>query len=148
MQETETVASIFDDIENNYFEEATIGNRFIDYIIDFAIFYIFNILIFALIGFLFGIAVHVDELQELLHNRLFTFTLTYINYTIFYTLIEGATKGRTIGKLITRTEAVKNDLNKITWKDALLRSLCRLVPLKVLLPLRGGRCMIHGLKQW
>ena len=46
----------------------------------------------------------------------------------YYTVFEATTKGRTLGKFITGTQAVREDGSNITWKDAFIRSLCRLVP--------------------
>jgi uncharacterized RDD family membrane protein YckC len=40
----------------------------------------------------------------------------------------GITKGRSLGKWITGTVAVRLDGNTINWKDAFLRSLSRIVP--------------------
>ncbi len=49
-----------------------------------------------------------------------------------YTLLEGAAKGKTLGKLITGTRALKIDGSNLTWKDAFLRSLCRIVPFEAI----------------
>jgi len=46
----------------------------------------------------------------------------------YFTFMEGATGGKSIGKIITRSKAVKEDGTSITWNDALLRSLSRIVP--------------------
>jgi uncharacterized RDD family membrane protein YckC len=46
----------------------------------------------------------------------------------YYTSFETATRGRTIGKLLTASIAVKEDGNPLTFKEAFLRSLCRLIP--------------------
>jgi len=44
---------------------------------------------------------------------------------------EKAFKGRTLGKVISGTRAIRNDGGELTLKDALLRSLSRLVPFEV-----------------
>ncbi|MDF2187585.1 RDD family protein [Paraflavitalea sp. CAU 1676] len=46
----------------------------------------------------------------------------------YYTIFEYANKGRTLGKMATGTLAIREDGNHLTVKDALLRSLCRLIP--------------------
>ncbi|MFI5196603.1 MAG: hypothetical protein ACHQD8_05900, partial [Chitinophagales bacterium] len=56
---------------------------------------------------------------------------------IIYTIIEGITKGRSLGKLITGTVAVKEDLTKITWNEAVIRSTGRLVPFEAFSALGG-----------
>jgi uncharacterized RDD family membrane protein YckC len=58
--------------------------------------------------------------------------LGIINYLLYYTICEQAFKGYTLGKLITGTRAIRNDGKDLTFRDALLRSLSRLVPFEVL----------------
>jgi uncharacterized RDD family membrane protein YckC len=50
---------------------------------------------------------------------------------VYYSLCEKLFRGQTLGKLITATCALRTDGEELTFKDALLRSLCRLVPLEV-----------------
>lgn len=52
----------------------------------------------------------------------------YLYVIFFYTLFEYFSKGRTLGKMATGTVAVREDGERLTFKDALLRSLCRCVP--------------------
>jgi uncharacterized RDD family membrane protein YckC len=40
-------------------------------------------------------------------------------------------RGQTLGKLFTGTRAIRTDGEELTFKDALLRSLCRLIPFEV-----------------
>jgi uncharacterized RDD family membrane protein YckC len=49
-------------------------------------------------------------------------------YGFFMFLIEAIFKGKSLGKLITGTRAVKEDGTLLTTKDALLRGLSRMVP--------------------
>jgi uncharacterized RDD family membrane protein YckC len=51
---------------------------------------------------------------------------------LYYTIYEGATKGRTFGKMVTGTIVIKEDGSPFTFKDAFLRSLCRLIPFEAL----------------
>jgi uncharacterized RDD family membrane protein YckC len=46
-------------------------------------------------------------------------------------------RGYTLGKFITGTRAIRDDDDELTFKDALLRSLCRIVPLEVFSALAG-----------
>ena len=59
---------------------------------------------------------------------LLAFMLGYLNYLIYYTFCEKAFKGYTLGKLITGTRAIRDDGKELTFKDAILRTLCRLIP--------------------
>jgi uncharacterized RDD family membrane protein YckC len=51
-------------------------------------------------------------------------------FIVYYTLMEGAT-GTTFGKLITRTRVVDEAGRRITFAQALLRSLSRVVPFEM-----------------
>jgi uncharacterized RDD family membrane protein YckC len=46
--------------------------------------------------------------------------------------------GRTVGKLLTGTKAVRQDNTKITFKDAITRTFYRYLPFDLLLPLMGA----------
>lgn len=46
---------------------------------------------------------------------------------LYYTLIEGLT-GRSLGKYITRTKIINENGEKPDFADAILRSLCRMIP--------------------
>jgi uncharacterized RDD family membrane protein YckC len=105
--------------------------RFANYIIDRIVFY----------GFIFGgaflwgiIMVSSDNYSDgdldFDISYIADYLLTALAYFIFYTLIEGFSKGRSLGKLITGTVAVRNDGSPITFSDAMLRSLSRIVPLE------------------
>jgi uncharacterized RDD family membrane protein YckC len=63
---------------------------------------------------------------------LLLYLMGVINYLIYYTLCEKLFRGYTLGKLITGTRAIRQDGQELTFKNALLRSLSRLVPFEVL----------------
>ena len=69
-----------------------------------------------------------SELEEEGFGSIF---ISLLSFVAVYTLTEFLGKGKTLGKLITRTRAVRNDGAVLTFKDALLRSLVRLVPFEV-----------------
>jgi uncharacterized RDD family membrane protein YckC len=113
---------------------ASSGQRFLNYLID-------NLLLRFGLSMLTGMAVGTilallfpDFMMELSQsdNTFGLLALSYliviVNYLIYYTICEKAFKGYTLGKLITGTRAVREDGNELTLKDALLRSLSRMVP--------------------
>ena len=113
---------------------ASTGQRFLNFLID-------NLLLRFGLSMLTGMAVGMtlaflapDYMLELSQsdNTFGLFALSYliviVNYLIYYTICEKAFKGYTLGKLITGTRAVREDGNELTLKDALLRSLSRMVP--------------------
>ena len=121
---------------NNYYTEsafepeyASTGQRFANYIIDLIIFYIVMFGIGGMIGIgMVATGKTYQPWSEDAGSKLLEYLISFTIYMIFYTFSEGASGGRSIGKLITGTKAVKVDNTRITWTDALIRSLCRIVP--------------------
>ena len=55
-----------------------------------------------------------------------------VSYLIYYPFCETVFKGYTMGKLITGTRAIRTDGKTLSFKDALLRTLCRIIPFEPL----------------
>ena len=112
--------------------EATTGQRFLNWLIDnllmqFALSYASGILWGIFLGVFFP--EFLDGLVEGSGSYyLLTFLIAYTNYLFYYTLCEKAMQGRTLGKLITGTKAVRLNGDPLTLKDAFMRSLVRIVP--------------------
>jgi uncharacterized RDD family membrane protein YckC len=138
MEETtnnETASILVDELNAEItYTYATTGQRFLNFLID-------NLLLRFGLSMLTGMAIGMilgsffpDYMLELSEsgNRFGLYALAYliviINYLIYYTICEKAFKGYTLGKLITGTRAIREDGNELTLKDALLRSLSRMVP--------------------
>jgi len=127
---------ITDDIHPYFqYEHATQGQRFANLLID-------NLVMRFGLGYVTGIAVgkigvllFPELMYKLSYDTATLFILAYIiaivDYLVYYTLSEKLFRGYTIGKLITKTRVLRTDGKEITFKDALLRSLCRLVPFEV-----------------
>lgn len=118
-----------------YLEPASQGTRFANYIIDVILFYVF---VFAL-GTLLGVIMYsqdttVDYESSSFSNSILEYVISMLLLVLYFTLLEGLTKGKTIGKMITGTVAVKEDGSPLTIKEAFLRSLCRIIPFE---PLSG-----------
>lgn len=134
--QAEEQVNLFDnDIQ---YTEASLGQRFLNWLIDnlfmrFALSYASG----YAVGYLL-LAIAPDFLMEIAYGeRGWRFwTLAYIvgvfNYVVYYTICEKAFKGYTLGKLLTGTRAIRNDGGELTFKDAILRSLSRIVPFEVL----------------
>lgn len=111
-------------------EPASTGARFANYLIDIIGFYAFGMML----------SIATLTIANILRSGDMTmvfYLIIYAAYVIYYTVLEGGTNGRTLGKFITKTKVVKEDGSLITWKDALLRSLCRLVPFEPFSALGG-----------
>jgi uncharacterized RDD family membrane protein YckC len=138
--EENTVPSVFDEmaLETPMFAYATSGQRFVNFIVDYAIFYGYNILVFIVFGFCMGLSGYSgDEVRELLSNKLILYSITIFDFLTIYTFIEAVSKGRSLGKVITKTQAVNEDMTSIKMKQAFLRSMCRLIPFEVFSGLGG-----------
>jgi hypothetical protein len=125
--------------EMNYTDPVSKTTRFVNYIVDqVAIGVIVN-------GLKFGIAylklgenfrdhilykvIDVDHLDmAALQNSLYvSLAVTFFYYLIF----ESATRGRTLGKIMTDTIAISQDGTPFTFNHALIRTLCRFIPFEM-----------------
>jgi len=139
MQEPITTqpVDLLQDIEQDYhYKEASTGQRFANYIIDLVCFYIFIIGLFAVIVLVTGddaVITWVDNLPILV-DRL----IGLLMYGIFMALIEGFTNGRSVGKLITGTRAMRWNDQSFGWGEAFGRGICRMVPFEPFSALGGN----------
>lgn len=120
------------------YEQATGGQRFVNWLIDnlltnFAINYLSQYILVFLLQALapsFLLRIAYDE------NRTDAFIVLYLtfifSYLLYYTICEKAFRGYTLGKLVSGSRAIRADGAELTFKDALLRSLSRIVPFEVL----------------
>ena len=138
--EQETIPSVFDQVaEYPQFEYATTGNRFVNFLIDTVVYYMFNIVVLFITGAALAISGKTaEDIQEIFSNKAVPYTMALANFILLYTVIEGASKGRSLGKLVTGTVAVQESLQPITWKNALLRTLCRMIPFEAFSALGGN----------
>jgi len=115
-----------DHTERTY-EYASKGKRFANYLID----------LIAQYGLLFGIFVG-NELNRVQYSDpylyeepaspLMDYLWGAIMVVFYYSICEYFFKGKTLGKLITRTRAVMEDNRRLDFQSALVRSLIRVVP--------------------
>ena len=114
--------SLLSDIEFNPVYAST-GKRFLNYLIDFVIYYALT--------FCVGILIAAVGTTYLLNN-FSVYLVAYATYFLYYFVCETVFSGKTVGKFITGTKAVNEDGTAIEPKTALLRTLCRLVPFEPL----------------
>ena len=134
-------------IFDNYAEHvnAPIGARFLNFLIDNLLMrFVLTYATSYLIGIILAFAAP-DFIDKLTYSEgfngtliLFALIVGYLNYILYYTICETAFKGYTLGKLITGTRAIREDGQPLTFRDALLRSLSRLVPFEPLSALWGN----------
>jgi uncharacterized RDD family membrane protein YckC len=110
--------------------QASTGKRFANYIIDAIVFYI---LIFCLGIFLGLFAPSAIEAMAVIQQNVFLdWMLSLCLYGAYMFATEAIFKGKTLGKAITGTRAVHEDGSRISVRTALMRGLCRMVPLNAL----------------
>lgn len=131
-----TSPDLLQEFEQEYqYEDASTGIRFANYIIDLIVFYI------VFIGFFFvwtltagdALAIWVTELPFPL-DRVFGLAV----FGLFVAIIEGFSKGRSLGKLITGTQAIRWDNQPFGWGDAFGRGFSRMVPFEPFSALWGS----------
>lgn len=132
-----TSPDLLGDIEQDYqYEDASTGLRLANYLIDLVVFYLVFIGAFAMIIIATqsdAIVYWIDDLPMFV-DRL----IGLVIYGFFMALIEGFAKGRTLGKLITGTKAVRWDGQPFGWGDAFGRGFSRMVPFEQFSALWGS----------
>lgn len=123
--------------------QATTGQRLLNYIADnllmkYGLSYITGMLIGSVMSSVAPeLLIRATSMENVWSFTLVSLLIGYINYIIYYTLCEKLFKGYTFGKLITGTRAVDKNGRELSFKDSLLRSLCRLVPFELFSGLNG-----------
>jgi uncharacterized RDD family membrane protein YckC len=109
----------------------SLGLRFLNYILDVIAFYAISFLV----GILFAFLVTINPnnyngrvSDNARYMQLYLLLAWILILVVYYTLFEFFAKGRTLGKMITGTVAVREDASNLTFKDAFLRTLCRFIP--------------------
>lgn len=123
----------FDEVKEEALDLADTGKRLINYIIDRVITQVLAIFgsAFLMVG-----GESADLGTAGFFENYFTVLLFLFGY---YTVMEAVFNGKTIGKLITRTRAVREDGSQLGWDKAALRTLCRMIPFEPFSFLAGSR---------
>lgn len=142
MNEQQPTDFLGDEFRTPEFEYATQGQRFVNYLVDQLFMnYVIGIATEEMIrqlivlidpGYYSGLA--TSNSMSIAQAILVGFLISIVNYVLYYTLCEKNFRGYTLGKLISGTRAVRQDGGELTFRDALLRSLVRLIPFE---PLSG-----------
>jgi uncharacterized RDD family membrane protein YckC len=102
------------------------GTRFANYIIDLILAMVFLFMVVFMTSFSLGGSSEAGLQLS-----------AYIILPMYYVLTEGLLGGRSIGKLVTGTVAIRTDGAPLTWTNILGRSFARLVPFEPISALLG-----------
>lgn len=106
--------------------------RLLNYIIDFAFCYFLIMIFYAFAAIIYAVITDTsfDEVATKLGNanKYAVQFITLALYILLMFLFEYLSKGRSLGKVITGTIAVKTDGTSLTIRDYFLRNLSRAIP--------------------
>ncbi len=141
----ETQNNLLNEFTEPLFQYASAGQRFLNYIIDTIAFYILYLIILSFLGFFMMDTFSSGTSENIgLIIALMTYGLAIFIMLAYYTLLEGS-KGKTLGKLITKTKVVTETGEPISYGKAFIRTLIRFVPFEFLSGF-SGTTMWHD--QW
>ena len=130
-------SELFNELKETLYEQpASGGQRFLNYIIDIIFFYVVVIALTTIAVLIIGDDVLNENSSGI--SSLFEYLISYTIYVGLYTFFETTTRGRTIGKMVTKTRAVKIDGGTLSFNDALKRSLVRIIPIDAFSALAGS----------
>ncbi|HMO60798.1 MAG TPA: RDD family protein [Ferruginibacter sp.] len=112
--------NLLTEFEQPHNEPASTGQRFANYLIDIIVYYILVIILTIPTGLMTSMAYGGGSIGLYYLVALGTFFGYYI-------LLEGG-KGRTIGKMVTKTRVITTNGEPLTYSKVFLRTLCRIVP--------------------
>lgn len=122
---------------NSEFQIAPFKKRLVNCMIDLlVIFFLSPFVMFALIiGIQKIFNTTVDRGVDFDVVMAFIFLGTYV---LYYFIFEALTKGRTLGKLITKTRVVSTTSSNLTIKRYAIRAICRFIPFEPVSIVEGG----------
>jgi len=110
---------------------ASLGKRFANFILDSVFYYVFSFIIGIIIA-IFAVA-YSPSFNGVFNvdNKLINYLIGFCVVFIYYSTSEALT-GRTLGKLITRTKVVNENGQRPEFGIILLRTACRFIPFDAL----------------
>lgn len=121
---------LLQDFDHQY-EDATNAQRFTNYMIDMFTFYIFLSVLYRILVMAGLQIIFQDDM------RMGLYLINIMAYVAYICLSEKLGNGRSLGKLVTHTVAIQKSGAPLRWRDALRRSLCRIVPFEIFSALAG-----------
>ncbi len=135
----ENVTDVLDGFEpETDYVYASTGARLVNYIVDFISFCVLSALLKFVYIWYSGLPMELPNPYLWLAILLPAGWVEWLLFGGYCGLLEAMTGGRSIGKLVTGTVALKEDGSRIGNKEAMLRGLCRMIPFEPLSMLGGA----------
>lgn len=128
-------ADLFEEGEFIEYTEASTGQRFLNYLVDTLLMrYVVSYgSSYMLVHLLLAVSPQTAYALFGENGSLWAvYLIALTNHLVYYTFCEKFFRGHTLGKLISGTRVIREDGEELTFKDAFLRSLSRLVPFEAL----------------
>ncbi len=122
------------------FRETSKNKRFLNSLIDTIVHYLLVIALSAIFGAGLGLSGNLEVLEDENTINIFSYLLSFLIYFLYYSVFEYYSKGKTVGKYITKSRALREDGSIMSFSECALRSVCRFIPfdrLSFLGPSRG-----------
>ena len=110
------------------FKETSKNKRFLNSLIDTIIYYLLLFALSIVFGAGLGLSGNVEVLEDENTINIFSYLLSFLIYFLYYSVFEYYSKGKTVGKYITKSRALREDGLIIDFSECALRSICRFIP--------------------
>ena len=121
---------LFDDMKYRLVR-ASMGKRFLNYLVDLFVFYLLFMLGLIILGNVSPATLNAFVQRNQTEISLLDELLILVLYGTYLFITEALFNGKTLGKLFTGTRVVRQDGTPMTVRDAQLRGLSRMVPFNV-----------------
>jgi uncharacterized RDD family membrane protein YckC len=110
------------------FKETSKNKRFLNNLIDSIVHYLLVIALSAIFGAGLGFSGNMEVLENENTITIFSYLLSYFTIFLYYSVFEYYSKGKTLGKYITKSRALREDGSVMNFSECALRSVCRFIP--------------------
>lgn len=121
-----------DELYRSALMPTTWGKRLANYIIDYIVFIILVFTGAVIWGVVIAVSNNSDSGFTEKGSELLLNVIIFLSYALYFAIMEHLLKGKTIGKMITKTRVVTTDGTRPTFSQILTRSFSRLVPFDAL----------------
>lgn len=110
------------------FRESSKNKRFLNNLIDSIVHYLLVIALSTIFGAGLGFSGNVEVLEDENTITIFSYLLSFLIYFLYFSVFEYYSKGKTVGKYITKSRALREDGSIMSFSECALRSICRFIP--------------------